>query len=324
MIAELNAPWMITEAAFHDLLRLSRDPDRMKAELSYLDQFMIGNNDRPPYDIYGNVAVISCVGTFSQRSSWWSWRFSGDRTQFAITHAIRNVAINSIVLDIDSPGGTVAGTRALADYIYQCRQYKKRIVAVANETCASAALWIATAAHELVATHAATVGSLGTLQARLDMTKNNAQQGVEWHFFKSGSHKTFGYPDAPMSDAERTEQQRRVDTLNSQFIAGVARNRDVSPEDAQKLWGNAQVWIGQAAVDVGLADSVNTLDGVVAKLSGQPNVNVSEKGNPEDGQRTTEQRAAASAPSPHAASGYRPASISRGQCRSTITTYRIR
>lgn len=324
MIGELDGPWMILESALHDLIRVQRDPDRVKAELSFLDRFQMGmgSNERPPYDIYGSVAVIPCVGVFSQRSYWWSWRFSGDRTQFAMTHAIQNVAIKSIVLDIDSPGGTVAGTRALADYIHQCRKYKKRIVAVANETCASAALWIASAAHEVVATPSSQIGSLGTLKARLDASKNNAQNGYEWHFFKSGSHKTYGYPDAPMSDGERAEQQQLVNTLNAQFIQGVARNRDVTPEEAQKSWGNAQVWIGQAAVDVGLADSVNTLDGIVAKLSGQPTVNVSEQGNPEDGQGTNAPSSAASL-NAGGRSGTRPATGSRGPCRATTTSYRI-
>jgi len=316
MIGDLDGPWMITESALHDLIRLHNDPDRMKAALSFLDQYQMGNNERPPYDIYGSVAVIPCVGVFSQRSTWWSWRFSGDRIQFALTHALQNVAVKSIVLDIDSPGGTVAGTRALADYIYQARSYKKRIVAVANELCASAALWIGTAAHEVVVTPAGKLGSLGTLQARLDVTKNNAQNGVEWFFFKSGSHKTFGYPETAMSDAERTYQQNLVDTLNGQFIQGVATNRGVTPKEAQDAWGNAQVWIGQAAVDVGLADSVNTLDGVVAKLSGQPTVNVTEQGNPDDGQGTIQQRATAPRSNPRAA-------VSGGRS-CTITTYRKR
>lgn len=321
MIGELDGPWMITESALHDLLRAHRDPERIKAELSYLDRFQMGNNDRPPYDIYGSVAVIPCVGVFTQRSTWWSWRFNGDRTQFALTHALQNVAVRSIVLDMDSPGGSVAGTKALADYIYAARQYKKKIVTVANEICASAALWIGTAGHELVATTASKIGSLGIIQPRLDLTKNNAQNGVEWTFFKSGSHKTFGYPDTAISDAERTYQQSLVNTYFDQFIQGVAQNRGVSPEEARKAWGNAQLWIGQAAVDVGLADSVNTLDGVVATLSGQPIVNVSEQGTPEDGERTDAPSAAADPGSLRA--GLRPAAGTRGPCRSIRTTYRI-
>lgn len=282
MIADLEGPWMITETAWHDLMQISRDPEQIKAALSYLDQYQMGNNERPPYEVYGSVAVIPCVGVFSQRSSWWSWRFNGDRVQFSMTHAIQNVAVKSIVLDIDSPGGTVAGAKALGDYVYNCRQYKKKIVAVANELCCSAALYPGTAAHELVITPAGRIGSLGVLQPRLDVTKMNAQNGIDWTFFKSGSHKTFNYPETPVTDLERSYQQGVVATYFTQFVGDIARNRGVTPEEATKLWGNAQVWIGQAAVDVGLADSVNTLDGVVAKLSGQPSVNVTEQGNPED------------------------------------------
>lgn len=280
----LDSPWLITEPAFHELHSLSRNAEFVTAALSFLDQFHISNNERPPYDIYGSVAVISCVGIFSKRASWWSWRFTGDRIQFAVTHAIQNPIIKSIVLDIDSPGGTVSGTMELAEYIFQARKYGKRIIAIANETCASAALWVGTSAHELVTTPTARSGSLGVVVGRYDYTGMNKRMGLKVHMFASGSAKTYGNPDTPMTDGERSHQQETVAVYAKQFIDGVARNRGVTPEDARTKWADARVWIGQAAVDVGLCDRVATLDSVVAELSGQPNVTVSEKGNPEDGQ----------------------------------------
>ncbi len=304
----------IMDSAYHEILQISRDPARLQSALSYLDQFLMTNNERPPYDLYGSVAVIPCIGAFSQRSNWWSWRFNGDRVQFAMTHALQNPAVKSVVLDIDSPGGTVAGSKALADYIFEARSYKKKIVGVANELCASAALWIGTACHELVTTATGRIGSLGVIQARLDVTKNNAANGVEWFFFKSGANKTFGHPETPMTDPEKVATQATVNTYFEQFLNGVARNRDVTPEEALKEWGNAQVWIGQAAVDVGLADRVSTLDGEVAKLSGQPTVNVSEQGNPDNGEGISNQRTTGSR-SNCRVGGSRP-------LRSTVTTLR--
>lgn len=287
----LDAPWLITEPAFHELHKRSQDAEFVRAAMSFLDQFQLTNNDRPlPYDLYGSVAVIPCVGIFSKRTNWWSWWRSGwftaDCVQFAITHAITNPVVKSIVLDIESPGGTVAGTMELADYIFQARGHGKRIIAVVNELCASAALWIGTAAHEVVTTAAGRTGSLGVLNARYDYTGMNERMGLKVHLFSSGECKTFGNPDAPLTDAEKAYQQDVVAVYAKQFTEGVARNRGVSFDEARSKWANARVWIGQAAVDVGLADRVATLDSVVAELSGQPNVTVTEKGSPDNGQGT--------------------------------------
>lgn len=277
----LDTPWLITEAAFHELHQRSRDPEYVRMAMSFLDQFYLTNQSTPPYDLYGSVAVISCVGLFSKRSSWWSWRFTGDRVQFAITHALQNPVVKSIVLDIDSPGGTSAGTRELADYIYQARSHGKRIVGVANELCASSALWIGTSCHELVANPAAMIGSLGAIQARYDVTGMNERLGIKVFVFASGTHKPYQTPDVPITDGEKAVLTERINVLAQQFIDGVARNRKVTPQEARDQWADARVWIGQAAVDVGLADRVATLDSVVSQLSGQP-VTVEEKGNPED------------------------------------------
>lgn len=282
----LDAPWLMTETAFRELHERSRDPEYVKAAMSFLDQFYLTNHDTPPYDLYGSVAVISCVGMFSKRSSWWSWRFTGDRIQFAITHALQNPIVKGIVLDVDSPGGTVAGTLELAEYIYQARSFNKRIVAIANESCASAALWIASAAHEVVITASGRLGSLGCIIGRYDVTGMNERMGLKVYLFASGTAKTFGNPDTQMTDAEKAYQNETVAVYAQQFIDGVARNRGVTSEEARSKWADARVWIGQAAVDVGLADRVATLDSVVAELSGQPNVTVTEQGNPEDGQQT--------------------------------------
>ena len=285
MNAELiGLPWLITEPAFRDLEAKSRNPDYIRMEMGFCDQFLLSQNDYPPYDVYGSVAVITCHGGFTKRSSWWSYRFTGDRVHFAITHAIQNPSITSIVLDIDSPGGTVSGTKELADFIFAARS-DKRIIAIANDMACSSALWIGSSASEFVTTDSAFVGSLGVLWARMDWTKMNDKIGIKVHLFGSGEAKTWGWPDTEMSDSEKADKLATIETLANQFIEGMARNRGVTPAEARSQWASARTWIGQDAVSVGLCDRVSTLDKVVAELSGQQ-TNVRERGNP-NGEEST-------------------------------------
>ena len=117
--------------------------------------------------------------------------------------AMADKSVTSIVLDVDSPGGSVYGVSELARKIYQSRG-KKPIIAVANSLMASAAYWIASAADEIHVSPGAEVGSIGVIAVHVDRSENNAKEGFNVSYITAGEYKAEGNPDAPLSEDRKS------------------------------------------------------------------------------------------------------------------------
>lgn len=227
-------------------------------------------NDRQPYQIRDGVAVIDMSGVIAKRMNLFSQISGGVSTEMAasdIQAAIIDPSAHSIILNIDSPGGTADGTQALANVIFAARS-QKPIVALANGVMASAAYWIGSAANAVyIADGTTQVGSIGVVATHTDVSVAEALQGVKTTEIYAGKFKRIASSYAPLSDAGRQTIQDQVDYLYSIFVADVARQRGVSEEKVLQDMADARVFIGQQAVAAGLVDGVATLDGLVADLN---------------------------------------------------------
>ena len=129
--------------------------------------------------------VLPLHGVISQRASVWQEMFGGTSTeQFgaAYQQAINDPRIKAVVLDVDSPGGTVSGVSELADIVYAGAQ-QKPVAAVANSQMASAAYWIASQVGggqlRLAAASGADVGSIGVFRMHEDVSEAMAEAGIK-------------------------------------------------------------------------------------------------------------------------------------------------
>lgn len=216
----------------------------------------------------GAVAVIPVVGTLIPRGDMLlesSGAVSAQRVTAGFRAALADQQVGSIVLDIDSPGGSVAGIEELAGEIYAARG-QKPIVAVANTLAASAAYWLAAAAGELVVSPSAEVGSIGVFAAHTDLSAAYEQAGVKMTLVAAGKYKTEGSPYAPLDDAARAAIQGRVNDYYDAFTKAVARGRGVNVADVRGGFGEGRVVGAKEAVKLGMADRVDTLDGTIARL----------------------------------------------------------
>lgn len=177
--------------------------------------------------------------------------------------ALDDPSVHSIALHVASPGGTVDGTSELAESIFQARGTKP-IVAYAAGQATSAAFWIATAADEIVASDTATLGSIGVRGGYRDRREADKKAGVEE--IEIISSQTPKKALDPKTDDGRREMQRLVDGMAEVFIGAVARNRGLSEDAVMERFGDGRVEIGQRAVEVGMADRLGTLEGVIAGL----------------------------------------------------------
>lgn len=217
------------------------------------------------------VAVIPVLGVIESRMEAMS-ALSGATSPQSIARAFRTAladpAVTAIVLDVDSPGGTVSGLVELADEIYKARGGKKPIVAVANSMAASAAYWIASQADEFVVTPSGEVGSIGVLTMHADLSKALEDEGVKVTFIHAGKHKVEGNPYEALGAEARAAIQADIDAYYRMFTSAVARGRRVSVDMVRsEAFGEGRMVLAKEAAARGMVDRVETFDSVIARLA---------------------------------------------------------
>lgn len=186
------------------------------------------------------------------------------RTRQTIRRATRDEAIKGILLHIDSPGGTVAGTAELADDVARANEIKP-VFAYIEDLGASAAYWVASQAGRLSANATAMIGSIGTLLVLEDTSGKAEQAGIRVHVVSTGPYKGAFADGVEISEEQLDYAQGLVDELNGHFLQGVKRGRDMPIGDARKL-ADGQLHVAAQAKGLNLIDAVETLDETVDKL----------------------------------------------------------
>jgi len=221
----------------------------------------------------GAIAVIPVYGTIVQRASQIDICEGGTSTQQisgALADAMADNTVAQILLDIDSPGGSVYGVQELAAEIAQA---KKPVVAVANSLAASAAFWIGSAAGEFYVTPGGEVGSIGVWMAHQDWSKALDEAGVKTTLISAGKFKVEGNPYQPLDDDAQAFMQSRVDDYYAAFTRGVAKGRKVGVDQVRQGMGQGRVLGADQALSERMVDGIATFDDVVARM--QKNIRAS-------------------------------------------------
>lgn len=176
--------------------------------------------------------------------------------------ALRSPDVDAIVLEIDSPGGQVAGISEFAKTVYQARG-QKPIVAYVEARAASAAYWIAAAADRIVIGDTAFVGSIGVVSTAY--RQPNDPNRIEIVNSDSDRKRL-----DPGTDEGRASLQNQVDQLAGVFINAVASYRGVSVETVKADFGRGDVVMGREAVEAGMADGLGSMEQLIAELQAMP------------------------------------------------------
>ena len=271
----INSAWCILPEKLNEILRVveskqSGELNELEAKLSLADAGQTENS----YTVKNGIAVLKIYGTLAKKmnllaalSGCTSYEMAGKDFQKALS----DPAVKTIVLDVDSPGGNVSGLLPLANLIYESRS-KKRIISFANSLAASAAYYIASAAHEVVLSDkSAQAGSLGVIGIHMDRSKEYEQKGIKPTVLKAGKLKAVGNEYNPLSKDDQESLQSHLDYLYGIMIQDIARNRGVTVEVADKKMGQGKIFIGQQSVDFGLANRIESWDRLLAGLKGKSN-----------------------------------------------------
>jgi signal peptide peptidase SppA len=231
----------------------------------------MGNRATQQFQNVGGVAIVEVAGTLTKYGDLWDMLFGTGSAMLDIGAAVREAAgddsVSSILLRVDSPGGTVAGTADLAAEVAAANLVKP-VTAYIEDLGASAAYWISSQAGKVYSNKTAIVGAIGTYATLTDTSELAGKLGVKIHVIKAGDYKGTGVPGSEVTDAQLEDQQRIINSLNSHFVGGVARGRRMSAAAAEKL-ADGRVHVGSEAESLGLTDGVKSFGDVLAGLQSQ-------------------------------------------------------
>ena len=220
-------------------------------------------------EIDGKVAVIPVYGVLADRMDMFSAMSGG--TSYAgikrqLHKALSNEDVKAVVLDIDSPGGSVPGTDELATEIRKLRGGEKPIIAQVNSLAASAAYWIASSADEIVVTPSGRAGSIGVYTAHDDISAALEKAGVKRTYISAGKHKVEGNETEPLGKDTLAYIQDSVNRSYGRFLQSVADGRGITKARVEADFGQGRVFYSEALIDRGMADRIATLDETLARL----------------------------------------------------------
>jgi protease-4 len=177
----------------------------------------------------------------------------------AMQAAFEDEGAKAVVLLVNSPGGSPVQAGIVYDEIRRLKaKYKKPVYAVVEESCASAAYYIASATDKIFVDKASIVGSIGVLMDGFGFTGLMDKLGVERRLLTAGENKGFMDPFSPQTDKQRAHAQTMLDQIHRQFIDSVKAGRGARLKETPELFSGL-FWTGQQAVELGLADQLGNL-----------------------------------------------------------------
>lgn len=259
-----NKPLMVTQDYAETIAvvlsdRLNLDVEGLQIKSDAKDQRVATTNK--------GVAVIPIVGSMSHRSTGieaMSGMTSYSTLQKQFEDAFNDPNVGSILMDIDSPGGSVAGAFDFRDYLMS-KKGTKPVYALARDAMCSAAYLIGSTADKVYATQTARVGSIGVVAMHTDASGKMEKEGLKPTFISAGKFKTAGNPYEKLEGEKLKYLQDSVDESYDMFINAVADARGIDKKAIRDT--EARVYGGKKAVEIGLADGIRTYESVIAEMS---------------------------------------------------------
>ncbi len=208
-----------------------------------------------------HTAVIEIKGEIDSEGD-----ASAETVVAAMRSAFEDAGAQAVVLLINSPGGSPVQAGIISDEIKRLRaKHKKPVYAVVEESCASAAYYIAAAADRIFVDKASIVGSIGVLMDGFGFTGLMDKLGVERRLMTAGENKGFLDPFSPQTEKHRAFAQAMLDQVHQQFIDTVKAGRGKRLKETPELF-TGLFWTGQQAIEMGLADQLGNLDFVAREI----------------------------------------------------------
>ncbi len=269
----LNAPWAIDPAKLLEIKGIYETHLRGdKIDIAAVEA-SIGrplDNKKTSYQVLDGVALLPIEGVMAKKMNLFSQISGGASTQIIrnqLVEAINDPTVHSVILMIDTPGGTVDGTQLLADAIREAGAIKP-VVSLASGCMCSAGYWAGSAASKIYISDLTTaVGSIGVVTSHVDVSRSEEARGIKTTEITAGKYKRIASQYGPLTADGLNSIQEQLNYIYSIFVDAVAINRGVSTEKVLADMADGRVFVGQQAIDAGLVDGVSTVDALISQLN---------------------------------------------------------
>ncbi len=221
-----------------------------------------------------SIAVIHIDGVIAGTGSASGGVITPENVLDQLDMAANDDGVKAILLRIDSPGGTVAASQEIAMAV---ERIDKPVIASIGDMGASGAYMVASQCDHIVAAPGSAVGSIGVIMEIPNVKGLLDKLGVEFTVITQGELKDTGSPYRSISPTETLLLKDQMEIAYDQFIADVAKGRDLDEKKVREL-ATGWAWLGSEAKDLGLVDSLGNYDDAVDKaaelggIEGEPGI----------------------------------------------------
>ncbi len=216
---------------------------------------------------HAHTAVVEIKGEIASGAD-----ASAEAVISSLRSAFEDEGAQAVVLLINSPGGSPVQAGIINDEIRRLKAlHKKPVYVVVEETCASAAYYIAVAADQIFVDKASVVGSIGVLMDGFGFTGLMDKLGVERRLMTAGQNKGFLDPFSPQTEKQKEFAQSMLNQIHQQFIGAVKDGRGDRLKETPDTFSGL-FWTGDQAVKMGLADQLGNLDYVAREVVKAPEI----------------------------------------------------
>jgi len=225
--------------------------------------------DTSPIPMGDSIALIHVDGVIAGTGSTYDGVITPEYMLDQLDQALADDSVKTILLRIDSPGGTVAASQEISMAVSRAAA-EKPVVASIGDVGASGAYMVAAQCDEIVAAPGSTVGSIGVIMEIPNVSGLLDKLGVEFTVLTKGENKDVGSPYRSVTPTEAVMLSDQMDIAYEQFIADVAEGREMEEAEVREL-ATGWAWLGTEALDLGLVDSLGNFDDAIdtaAELGG--------------------------------------------------------
>ena len=256
----IDSLWSVYEPGFSQAIAALRGTVR-------IDAASLLTNSEPGFRREGDVAVVEIVGPLTKSPSWWS-AFIDSRSYQGIQKALQAALASdatSILLRVDSPGGSTDGLAEVGDAIFAARS-EKPVFAFVEGMAGSAAYYLASQATKIFAQRMDLVGSIGTRLMMYDFSNLFEKEGIRAIPIDTGEFKSAGAQGTKLTDRQIEYFQGIVDGYFKDFMSAIKRGRGMTSEQLEAV-ADGRMFLAKDAVGLGLIDGIGTKKTVLAGLS---------------------------------------------------------
>ncbi len=262
----LHPVWCIDETALAQITGASMGltaSDMPNIESFDMDRFM-------PLTKAGNIAIVKIRGPLTKNLTFMSFFFGGTSVEMirrAINAAAGDKDVETIVLDVDSPGGSVDGIAGVVDAIAAAVK-SKPVIAQVDGMAASAALHAISGSTKIFAHRMDLIGAIGTKLFLIDSSKMFEQQGLKAIPIDTGEFKSTGAPGTVVTENQIADLQELVDTFQVDFDSALKKGRGLSAAGVKAV-SDGRLFPAAKALELGVIDGIQNTDKSISTLRGR-------------------------------------------------------